>query len=97
MFRYAPPVIPTAFENTHFPNAEERLTLLTRIRNKALAAHELAKRRMTTRIKSTYKPFEKDQLVWLEAKNLHLGYNKKISTKREGPFKIIEVMGPVTY
>ena len=38
---------------------------------------------MTTRIKSTYKPFEKDQLVWLEAKNLRLGYNKKISTKRE--------------
>jgi len=52
---------------------------------------------MSTRIKSTYKPFEKDQLVWLEAKNLRLGYNKKISTKREGPFKIIEVMGPVTY
>jgi len=97
MFGYAPQAIPTAFENTHFPNAEERLTLLTRIRNEALAAHELAKRRMTTRIKSTYKPFQKDQLVWLEAKNLRLGYNKKISTKREGPFKIIEVMGPVTY
>jgi len=55
MFGYAPPAIPTAFENTHFPNAEERLTLLTRIRNEALAAHELAKRRMTTQIKSTYK------------------------------------------
>lgn len=97
MFGYAPPAIPTAFENTHFPNAEERLTFLTRIRNEALAAHELAKRRMATRIKSTYKPFEENQLVWLEAKNLRLGYNKKISTKREGPFKITEVMGPVTY
>ncbi len=52
---------------------------------------------MTTRIKSTYKPFEKDHLVWLEAKNLRLGYNKKISTKHEGPFKITKVMGPITY
>jgi hypothetical protein len=52
---------------------------------------------MTTRIKTIYKPFQKDQLIWLEAKNLHLGYNKKISTKREGPFKISKVMGPVTY
>jgi hypothetical protein len=24
-------------------------------------------------------------------------YNKKISTKQEGPFKILEVLGPVTY
>ena len=52
---------------------------------------------MATRIKSSYKPFLENQLVWLEAKNLRLGYNKKISTKREGPFKITEVMGPVTY
>ena len=42
-------------------------------------------------------PFKKGQCVWLEAKNLNLPYNKKISSKREGPFEIQEVMGPVTY
>jgi hypothetical protein len=35
--------------------------------------------------------------VWLKAKNLKLLYSKKISTRREGPFEIMEVMGPVTY
>ena len=42
-------------------------------------------------------PFKKGQHIWLEAKNLNLPYNKKISSKREGPFEIQEVMGPVTY
>jgi len=35
--------------------------------------------------------------VWLDARHLKLGYNKKISTKREGPFLIKEKLGPVTY
>lgn len=35
--------------------------------------------------------------MWLEGTNLKLGYNKKITTKREGPFTITEVIGPVNY
>jgi len=30
-------------------------------------------------------------------RNLSLSYNKKITTKREGPFLITEVLGPVNY
>ncbi|ESK81775.1 hypothetical protein Moror_5377, partial [Moniliophthora roreri MCA 2997] len=42
--------------------------------------------------------FEKGQKVWLEAKNLATGYpSKKLAPKREGPFKILEILGPVTY
>jgi hypothetical protein len=52
---------------------------------------------MSFRIKSTFKPFTKGQKVWLDARNLKLGYNKKITTKREGPFTITEVLGPVNY
>src|SRR5579863_3525368 len=48
-------------------------------------------------IKSTYKPFKQGQKVWLEGTNLRLGYNKKITTKREGPFMITKVLGPVNY
>lgn len=52
---------------------------------------------MSERNKNRIAPFEKGQRVWLEAKNLKLPYSKKISSKREGPFIIEEVMGPVTY
>ena len=92
-----PLATPTSFENSKYPSVEERLQHLDRLRQEALAAHTLAKSRMATRIKSTFKPFTLDQKVWLEAKNLRLGNNKKIATKREGPFRIIEVLGPVTY
>ena len=48
-------------------------------------------------IQSSYQPFTKGQKVWLEGQNLSLSYNKKITTKREGPFKIMEVLDPVNY
>ncbi|ESK83052.1 hypothetical protein Moror_16945 [Moniliophthora roreri MCA 2997] len=38
------------------------------------------------------------QKVWLEGKNLNFGYpSKKLAPKREGPFEIESVLGPVTY
>jgi len=48
-------------------------------------------------IRASYQPFIKGQKVWLEERNLSLSYNKKITTKREGPFLITEVLGPVNY
>ena len=48
-------------------------------------------------IRASYQPFTKGQKVWLEGRNLFLSYNEKITTKREGPFKITEVLGPVNY
>jgi len=45
---------------------------------------------MAEKIKSTFKPFLLGQQVWLEGRNLSIPYNKKITTKREGPFKIME-------
>jgi hypothetical protein len=52
---------------------------------------------MATRIQGKLPKFKKGQKVWLEATNLKLPYHKKITTKREGPFVIEKVMGPVTY
>ena len=63
----------------------------------ALAAHELARNRMAGRKKDTFVPFEKGQKVWLDSRNLKTLYHKKIGPKREGPFEIEEVLGPVTY
>jgi hypothetical protein len=37
------------------------------------------------------------QKVWLDMRNLKMSHHKKITLKREEPFKIDEVLGPVTY
>ena len=62
-----------------------------------MAAHELAQSQMAAMKKDTFTPFVKGQKVWLDLWNLKTSYHKKITPKREGPFEIEEVLGPVTY
>ena len=66
-------------------------------REEALATHELARTRIANRKQSNFTPFEKDQKVWLDTRNLKINHHKKIAPKQEGPFEIKEVLGPVTY
>jgi hypothetical protein len=66
-------------------------------REEALAAQELARTRIANRKQSKFVLFEKDQKVWLDTRNLKMSHHKKIAPKREGPFEIDEVLGPVTY
>jgi hypothetical protein len=66
-------------------------------REKALAAHELARTRIANQKQLKFIPFKKNQKVWLDMRNLKINYYKKIALKQEGPFKIDEVLGPVTY
>src|SRR5882672_9920837 len=48
--------------------------------------------------KSTHRPYQKGQKVWLEGTNLHTTHpTVKLRPKRYGPFKITEVLGPTTY
>ena len=44
-----------------------------------------------------FTPFKKGDQVWLYSWNLKTIYHKKMKPKREGPFIITEVLGPVTY
>ena len=45
-----------------------------------------------------FEPFKEGDQVWLESKNLKLLYErKKIAPKRQGPFKILQVLGPLSY
>jgi hypothetical protein len=98
MMGYHPKHLPDVVPKTDFPNIEQRLFLLNKARDEALAAHELARNTMHQQIISKFVPFSKGNRVWLEAKNLHLGYpNRKLAPKREGPFVISEVLSPVTY
>jgi hypothetical protein len=66
-------------------------------REEALAAHELARTRIANWKQLKFVPFEKDQKVWLDMRNLKMSHHKKIAPKCEGPFEIDEVLGPVTY
>ena len=53
---------------------------------------------MTERTTNRTKLFKVNDQVWLESKNLKIPYqSRKLAPKQEGPFKIKEVLGPVTY
>ena len=93
----APLVIPTSFENTKFPSVVEKIKNLVTSHKEALAAHELARSQMAEQIRSNFTLFKKGQMVWLDTRHLKTNYHKKMAPKQEGPFKIEEVLGLVTY
>ena len=97
MYGYLPLTIPTSYEHTKFPSVDERIKQLQKEREEALAAHELARRRMAEQQKNKFTGFELGQLVWLDTQNIKTNYHKKIAPKHEGPFKIIEILGPLNY
>ena len=95
---YNPISIPTAFPITNTPATQEQLLLLQKVREEANAAHELARQKIMERITQGFKPFKLRDEVWLESKHLKLRHeSKKLAPKREGPFKIIEVLNPLNY
>lgn len=98
MMGYNPRAIPTVTVKSDIPSVEQRMKLLINARDEAAAAHELARQRMAARVNHNFKPFILGQKVWLEATNIRMpGSNKKTMAKREGPFPIKEVLGPLTY
>jgi hypothetical protein len=74
--------IPITFSHTKFLTIEEEMKQMISDREEALAAHELARTRIANWKQLKFVPFEK---------------NQKIAPKREKPFEINEVLGPVTY
>ena len=96
MFGDSPVVVPHSFENTRFPMIKDKMKTLIKNREEALAAHELARMRMIECWRTTFVLFKKGDQVWLDLRNLRTIYHK-MAPKREGPFMITEVIGPVTY
>ena len=93
----SPKTLPITFEKTKYPTIKERIHTLIRDREEALAAHELAMRRIANRRKNTFTPFKTGDLVWLDTRNIKTTNNPKIGPQREGPFLISDVLGPLTY
>jgi hypothetical protein len=89
--------VPITFSHTKFPTIKEKMKQMISDREEALAVHELARTRIANQKQSKFVPFEKDQKVWLDTRNLKMNHHKKIAPKWEGPFKIDVILGPVTY
>jgi hypothetical protein len=93
----SPISIPITFSHTKFPSIEEKMKQMINDREEALAAHELARTRIANSKQSNFSPFEKNQKVWLDTRNLKMNHHKKIAPKQEGPFEIDKILGLVTY
>ncbi|KAF8639129.1 hypothetical protein AX16_010363, partial [Volvariella volvacea WC 439] len=98
MMGYHPKAIPEHPKPSYIPDVNKRLRILTEARKEAAATHELARINMTKWNSTKYIPFKIGEQVWLEAKNLKTHrITKKLAPKREGPFRVTKVLGPVTF
>ena len=75
MMGTSPPAIPTTFKHTKFPSVEEWIQQLTKNREEAITAHELAWWQMAEWHKNKFSGFKLDQLVWLDTWNLKTKYH----------------------
>ena len=77
---------------------ETCLRELEDFRKEALAAHKKAQRTMKKWISFKFHPWKSGDKIWLEGRNLKLCYpSKKLASRREGPFEIVQVIFPVVY
>ena len=97
MYGESPKAMPITFKKTKYPSIEQCMHNLIWDREEALAAHELAMRRIADRQKNTFVPFKKGDKVWLDTRIIKTTYNPKIGPWRERPFEISNVLGPLTY
>ena len=70
MLGYEPQAIPSIIKTAHLPALEEHLRNLDTSQKEALTVHKLAQQLMKNQIKSKFTPFEVNDKVWLEARNL---------------------------
>ena len=79
---YETKAFPLPFERTNMPSVGQRLAVLQKARDEALAAHELARCKVVERVRRGFVPFKRGEQVWLERKNLKTLYaSKKITPK----------------
>ena len=97
MYGESPKAMPIMFGKTKYPLIKQHMHNLIPDREEALAAHKLAMRRIADRQKNTFVLFKVGDKVWLYMRNIKTTYNPKIGPRREGPFEISDVLGPLTY
>ena len=68
MLGYEPQALPDIISTSNLPSVTTRLDNLVKIREEALATHDLARQTMSQRTRSSFTPFSVNDKVWLEAK-----------------------------
>jgi hypothetical protein len=99
MMGYEPRAIPYAFPTSSIPAAEDHIKYLQKVREEALACHNLAMQHMADQSHGKkFTPWKPKDKVWLSAAHLitHLP-SRKLAPKRYGPFEIEAVLSPITY
>ena len=89
---------PRTSENV--PAADYRVEELTKAREEAQAALEVAAERMREQYDRKVREAPKFQVgdrVWLEATNIQVTRTRKLANRRLGPFRIIRVISEVNY
>ena len=77
---------------------ENHMATLKEARKEALATHETAQQIIKDWITRNFSLWKVGDKVWLEMNNLCLHYpSQKLAPKRLGPFKISQVLFPLTY
>src|ERR1700749_790255 len=101
LYGHVPSIHVTSKSET--PAANDRATRLDQLREQAQnairnAQRLLIRRRERGKGQRHYHPHQKDDRVWLEGTNLKLSHpSSKLAPKRFVPFKITEVLSPVTF
>ncbi|KAF7776543.1 hypothetical protein Agabi119p4_4936 [Agaricus bisporus var. burnettii] len=92
---------PKAFinkEESNVPSIEEKTLFLEQAREAAIKAHEQARLKMASRSNQPWSALKVGDRVWLDNRNLPVPYaSKKLSQRREGPFRVIRRTSPTTY
>ena len=97
MLKYEPQAYPS-LGKTFLPALENCMTNLEEAQKKALAAHETAHQIIKEQSMRNFSPWKVGDKVWLEATNLCLHYpSQKLSPKRQGLFKISQVLQLLMY
>jgi hypothetical protein len=99
MMGYNPRSLPHTLASSPVPAAEERVRLLQKAQEEAIACHNIAMQRMAEWSHGVkYTPWKVGDKVWLSAKNLIIPIpKKKLGLKRYGPFPIKAVLSPITF
>src|SRR6267154_199094 len=99
MMGFEPRGIPYAFPQTDIPAAEEHIKNLQKMREEALACHNIAMQRMAERTHGAkFVPWKIGDKVWLSAAHLLIKLpSRKLAPKRYGPFEVVEVLSPITF
>jgi len=89
---FQPSLLPSKTPSSNIPDVERRLTRMREFRDAALRAIN----RLTTNPPSL--SIKKGDNVWLESTNLPLTTGtRKLTPRRQGPFRVIKQVTPVTY